>query len=74
MTGVLISSLGYGNAQPSSASVEKRVIILAYEPISRPCGGRGSHILPGFKRVQDRTNTASLFGLICPKTGFASIA
>lgn len=60
MTGVLISSLGYRNAQPSDPSVEKRVINLACEPVSRPCGVRGGHVLPGFKRVQDRSNTASL--------------
>lgn len=41
------------------SSNEKRVVVLAFDPVSRSCGVRGGHVLPGFKRVQDRSNTAS---------------
>jgi hypothetical protein len=58
MTGDL--PLGFRGAQPSAPSLEKRAIILACESVSRPGGVRGGYVLPGFKWVQDRSNTASL--------------
>jgi hypothetical protein len=73
MAGVLISPLWYQNGQPSDSSGEKWVIILACEPSA----GRVVCGVATFFRFQASARPLQYglsLGLICPKTGFASIA